>query len=402
MKVEKAMKILQVNNVYGEKSTGKITQVIHEALQKKGYESIVVYGRGQRTNAKGVLRLCPEWYGKWNGFIARLTGLPYGGCLLSTLRLQRIIQKGNFDVVHLQCINGSFVNIYRLIRWLKKKKIKTVVSLHAEFMYTANCGHAFECDQWRNGCKKCPNIKRANRSYLFDRAHASWQKMKKAFSGLEEHGIVCPVSPWTEERAKQSAMLEGFSFQTVYNGLDTEVFCWENTKKSSNMVLNVTAYFTLDQEHIKGGWYLAELAKRNPDVQFVVAGKTEEKRELPANLILLGKCEDQRKLAELYRRAKLTMIVSRRETYSMPCAESLCCGTPVVGFKAGAPEKISLPNYSAFTEFSNIDALEKMMRQWLDKQVLSPEQISLEAQKAYSAQTMVDAFENIYRRLLWN
>ena len=86
----------------------------------------------------------------------------------------------------------------------------------------------------------------------------------------------------------------------------------------------------------------------------------------------------------------------------MPCAESLCCGTPVVGFKAGAPEKISLPNYSAFTEFSNIDALEKMMRQWLDKQVLSPEQISLEAQKAYSAQTMVDAFENIYRRLLWN
>jgi hypothetical protein len=128
------VKILQVNNVYGEKSTGKITQELHHGLLDRGQDSIVVFGRGKNTNDPGVIRLCPDWYGKLNSLVSRITGLPYGGCVWSTWRLQRIIRREKPDVVHLQCINGNFVNIYRLIAWLKKKKIKTVVGLHAEFM----------------------------------------------------------------------------------------------------------------------------------------------------------------------------------------------------------------------------------------------------------------------------
>ena len=88
------MKILQVNNVYGEKSTGKLTKLLHDGLLREGHESLVVYGRGRPVREKGVIRLCPDWYGKMNSLLSRITGMPYGGCLLSTWRLMGIIRRG--------------------------------------------------------------------------------------------------------------------------------------------------------------------------------------------------------------------------------------------------------------------------------------------------------------------
>ncbi len=396
------MKVLQVNNVYGEKSTGKITKVIHDGLRSAGHESLVIYGRGKDTNDPCVIRLCPDWYCKVNNLLSRFTGMMYGGCLLSTARAKRIIRREKPDVVHLQCINGYFVNIYSLIRWLKKKKIKTVVSLHAEFMYTANCGHAFACDQWIHGCKRCPDKRKATKSLFFDHTGRSWQAMKAAFNGFENDCVICPVSPWTEDRARQSDILRDFRFVTVFNGVDAEnTFCCPDPAlQRENMVLHVTAHFKNDRDHAKGGWYLAELARRLPDTQFLVAGRAEDSADLPENLKLLGVIADQQELAQLYRRAKLSVLVSRKETFSMPCAESLCCGTPVVGFKAGAPEQIALDSYSDFAEFGDLDGLERFVRKWLAKEDLDYGEIAKQGRQAYSAETMVRSFTEVYRSLL--
>lgn len=398
------MKILQVNNVYGEKSTGKITQVIHQGLLRAGHESVVVYGRGKDAHEEGVIRLCPEWYGKINGLRARLTGIKYGGCALSTMRLFHIIRREKPDVVHLQCINGNFVNIYSLIGWLKKHRIRTVVSLHAEFMHTANCGHALDCTQWQHGCGKCPNVKRATRSLFFDRTGESWRRMKEAFAGFEEDAVICPVSPWTEIRAKQSDIMKDFRFRTVYNGIDTDhIFHLQGKKREKdNIVLNVTAYHSSEKEHLKGGWYLRELARRMPEVTFLVAGKAGQIPDLPENMKLLGVISDQQELAELYRNARLSILVSKRETFSMPCAESLCCGTPVVGFRAGAPEMISLPEYSEFVQQGDLPGLEEVVRKWLSRTDLDAAEISEAAKRTYSAETMVQNLLDVYGSLLWN
>ena len=41
------------------------------------------------------------------------------------------------------------------------------------------------------------------------------------------------------------------------------------------------------------------------------------------------------RLAEYYSLVDVTVITSFHETFSMVVAESLSCGTPIVGFKAG-------------------------------------------------------------------
>ena len=80
----------------------------------------------------------------------------------------------------------------------------------------------------------------------------------------------------------------------------------------------------------------------------------------------------------------------------MPTAESLCCGTPVLGFEAGGPESIALEKYSAFVPYGDLDALQKqvfiMLRNAYDKK-----QISYKAREYYSRETMLLRYLKQYK-----
>jgi glycosyltransferase involved in cell wall biosynthesis len=198
-------------------------------------------------------------------------------------------------------------------------------------------------------------------------------------------------------------ILGSFPFQTVLNGVDTSVFFREKDHASKeNTVLSVTAHFSPERDHHKGGWYLIQLAKRMPEVTFLVAGKADAVEDLPENLQLLGEIRDQKELARLYREAKVSLVTGRRDTFSMPCAESLCCGTPVVGFEAGAPEQISLPVYSAFAPYGDLPKLEALLRHWLERYDLDRRTLAETACRTYSTQTMVRNFMEVYGRSQWN
>lgn len=402
------MKILQVNCVYKKGSTGKITYDIHSELLKQGIESVVCYGRGEKINEPHVYKTCGEVYSKINHLLSEFTGVMYGGCFFSTNKLIKIIKKEKPDVVHLQCINGYFVNIYRLVSWLKKHDIKTVLTLHAEFMYTANCGYALDCDKWQTGCGHCPRLKQETKSFLIDGTHKSWMKMKKAFDGFNDNLVVTSVSPWLMERTKLSPILNDKKHEVVLNGVNTDVFHFYDTAElRSQMGLNgvkvifhATPSFDDNINNIKGGYYVLKLAEKMLDenVKFVVAGDYPDGLKVPSNVILLGKVSDQELLAKYYSMADVTLLTSKKETFSMVTAESLCCGTPVVGFKAGAPEQISIPEYSSFVDFGNID----LLREEVKKKILSNiliDKLILEANKKYSKNKMVVDYVGVYNEL---
>ena len=88
------MKILQINCVYGTGSTGRLTQAIHTRLLAEGVKSVVCCGRGPRSTDPHVHKVCGELYAKAQHAEADLTGLVYGGCVLSTARLLHILRRG--------------------------------------------------------------------------------------------------------------------------------------------------------------------------------------------------------------------------------------------------------------------------------------------------------------------
>ncbi len=403
------MKILQVNCVYNKGSTGKIVADVHTALKEKGVESLVCYGRGEQIREADVIKTCGELYSNMNHFLTYINGVMYGGCFFSTNRLISVIKKEKPDIVHLHCINGYFVNIYRLVSWLKNNHIKTVLTLHAEFMYTANCGHAFECEKWKTGCGNCPRFKAETKSLFFDRTHISWGKMAKAFQGFDKDLIVTSVSPWLMQRAKQSTILGDKKHTVVLNGLETSVFHYTDPKSlrekhgltDEKIIFHATPNFNLDPNHIKGGYYVNALATQLADrnVKVIVAGPYPENIQVADNVILLGKVSDQAVLAQYYSLADVTLLASKKETFSMVTAESLACGTPVVGFEAGGPEQITIPEYSEFVSYGDLDALrcaaEKQLSGKYDETMIS----QLAAQK-YSREKMTKDYYAVYLRLL--
>lgn len=404
------MKVLQVNSVYDFGSTGKITADIHRLLPQYGVDSVVCYGRRGKTEDSNVYRICDDFYSHIEHFRANITGIMYGGCEISTQRLIRIIEREKPDVVHLQCLNNYFVNIYKLIEWLKINHVPTVLTLHAEFMYTGGCGHSIDCNQWstREGCGHsiCPRYRSELKSLFGDCSSYMWHRMKKAFDSFDEGLIIASVSPWLMERAARAPILANKQHCVIYNGLDTNVFKpydgadlrAKHHCENKKVVFHATPAFSSNPNHLKGGYYVIELAKRLPDVCFIVAGQAAGELNVPPNLILLGKLDSQELLARYYSMADATVLTSKRETFSMVCAESLCCGTPVVGFKAGAPEQIALSAYSAFCEFGQIDDMVKLVREFEKKQ-FDKDIIADLAQKQYSTERMVKQYLKIYHKV---
>lgn len=402
------MKIVQINNLYDDGSTGRITADIHNGLLKAGFDSVVFYGRGRISSVPKVYKICSEFYSKINNLWSRVTGIMYGGCYFSTRKLEKLIERESPDIVHIQCINGYFVNIYNLLNYLKKRNLKVVVTLHAEFMYTANCGHSYECQKWLTGCGHCSSYKTITKSFYFDSTNKSWYKMHNAFKGFGDNIIICSVSPWLKGRACISPFLSNFRHEVVLNGIDTSVFHYieSNTLKNDiglstwgKVILHVTPEFSPDKYHLKGGCYVMEIAKKLPQILFLVVGPTFEKFEVPANVRILGKITDKKKLASLYSLADFTLLTSKRETFSLVCAESLCCGTRVVGFKAGAPEQIALQEYSRWFEYGDIDKVANYLMSAIehdvDKCVIS--KIAIEK---YAKEQMINNYIDIYKRML--
>ena len=399
------MKVMQINCVYKKGSTGKIMYDIHTELKKRGIESVICYGRGEKIEEENVYKTSSEILAKFNNVKSRFTGMPYNGSFFATNKLLKIIKKEKPDVVHLHCINGYFVNIYRLLKLLKRNKFPTVVTHHAEFFFTGNCGHSYECEKWKTGCGNCPSVKKAVNSYYFDFTKKNYSLMKRAFSGFSN---ICSVSvsKWLEDRTYKSPIFENLPHTTVLNGLDADIFHPQSgalelkqklgISNDKKVILHVTASFASE---VKGGKYVIELAKRIGDkAVIVVVGNRETPTDLPQNIIAVGRVENQTELARYYTMADLAVITGKRETFSMPIAESLCCGTPSVGFRAGGPEAIAIKEYTEFADFADIDALTEIAVKWLDKKS-EFKNISEDAISKYKKEKMVQEYIDIYYKL---
>ncbi|MBQ4037602.1 MAG: glycosyltransferase [Clostridia bacterium] len=405
------MKILHVNCL-DTGSTGKIISSISRFMALEKHESVLCAATclgEEKSFLKCYRTSLPKEQGIYRR-ISFLLGLRYGFAPFSTRRILRIIKNERPDVVHLHSINCNMVNIYALLRFLKHRSIPTVVTNHAEFLYTGSCSHAGECTGFLANCGNCPHLFEAAESKLFDRTATAHEKMKIAFDGFDRLAIVS-VSPWVKERASASSIMKSLSHRVILNGVDTDVFCPRSAKYSdehygipagAKVVFHATASFTDRKGDPKGGEHVLAMARRfaSQNVVFLVAGRHSISNELPKNVRLLGEIRDQEELAGLYSRADLTLVTSFRETFSMPVAESLCCGTPVVGFCAGGPESIALSAFSAFCPFGDEEALYGLTESWLPfKSTDRAGSIVSAAVEYYSSERMAKEYYELYQSL---
>jgi len=224
--------------------------------------------------------------------------------------------------------------------------------------------------------------------------------------------VMVSVSPWVAERAAQSPITAGLAQKTVLNGVNTEIFrprdaaelrAKHGLDESTRVILHVTSNFSDSENDIKGGRYLIELARQteNENTVIFVAGNREIDFELPKNIIPLGRIADQNLLASYYSLADLTVLTSKRETFGMAVAESLCCGTPVAAFRSGGSESIAIDEFCRFADFADLDGLAAAANELLNKEKNRSEISRLAAEK-YDSKVMAEGYADIYKNMLRN
>lgn len=402
------MRILQINCVYGKGSTGKITKDIHLALLEKGIESFVCYGRGGTVVDKNVFMIATDFSSRVRKVISAIDGMPYRFTSWTNRKLEKEIIDIHPDIVHLQCINGYFIDIYRILEFLKSKKLPTVLTLHAEFMYTGGCGYALDCNQWVHGCQKCRRLKSGLGVIGFDNVKGNYLKMQHAINDFDKLTIV-GVSEWISERARKSKIMSDCKIITIHNGIDTmNVFHpmdTQNIRKKYNIaedkkiVLSVVPNLSSE---LKGGKIMKDLAHEMEaeNYLFVIVGAKEEVGDKTDNLFVIPYIESQSELAEIYSMADVFVMGSKMDNYPTVCIEANSCGTPVVGFDVGGVSETIYPDMGCTVSYGNIDLLKMKIHEWINKKNSIPPTVRSGAISRNSKERMVEDYMSVYYGIL--
>lgn len=361
------MKVLQINTVYGEGSTGKIVRDIHDICVGAGIDCLSAYRcrkKGAAEYADTVTISSPA-DSRWHGFLARLT--MFKGCFsfFHTLAFLRRVKKYSPDVIHLHNLHGSYVNLPLLFRYIKRNNIPVVWTLHDCWAFTAICSHfaVSGCGRWQSGCGSCPVRHELSLSPC-DNTRLVWRLKKKWFTGMKNAVVVTP-SEWLACLAKQSFLGE-YDVRVINNGIDTSVFKptgsdfrKRNGLEDKYIVLGVA----FDWDHRKGLDVVIRLASELPDDYRIVLVGTNDATDarLPANVLSVHRTSDRRELAAIYTCADIFINPTREDTFPTVNIEAIACGTPVVTFRTGGSPEMLDGTCGAVVEKDDTEALKNMI-----------------------------------------
>lgn len=360
------MKVLQINAVYGSGSTGTIVQDIQKCCDISGIECYVAYASSSLKSVPNGYRIGNFFSNKLHALLCRISGRQGYFSFLPTLLFLRWLNSLNPDIVHLHNLHSNFINLNILLRYLARKKIRTIITLHDCWFFTGGCFHyaAIECDKWMKGCGDCPKRLMDTPAYLYDASARIWADRKKYFNAIEQLDIV-GVSKWISNEASK-----GFNCSrrilTIYNGVNRNIF--KPTSSDLRIRLQLNEKFVLLGPASK---WLSQINKKvldyfvtnmDKDMVLVLFGVENWDFDLPNNIVQYGFTKDKKELAALYSMADVFVNCSREDTLSFINLEAQSCGTPVVSFsETGIAETVDKKSGYITTGWSEEDLFNGVM-----------------------------------------
>ena len=287
------------------------------------------------------------------------------------------------DVLHLHNIHNSFINLPMLFRFIKRKKVRVVWTLHDCWSFTGHCPHfdMIGCDQWREACCRCPQYKDYPKSWV-DNARMMHRKKKKWFTSVQNMTIITP-SQWLADLAKQS-FLNQYPIRVVHNGIDLSVFRpiestfrKEHRLEDKFLILGVAFGWS----YRKGLDIFIELAHRLDESYCIVLVGTDEAvdQQLPCNVVSIHRTKNQVQLAEIYSAADVLINPTREDTFPTVNLESLACGTPVITFNTGGSPECIDHNCGSIVSKNDVEKLLREIERIREERPFNSEAIRLKA-----------------------
>lgn len=402
------MKVAIFNTFIEGTSTGKIASGLYQKLKKDGHQCKILYGGGRKSANPDFIKIANDQDIRLSWFHNQISGVHGEFAPFVNRRVRRILEDFHPDIVQLYNLHYYYLDMYWLFDYLKKNGYDTVYSMLDEYPYLGYCCYAFECDQFKTGCRNC-NYKQFRNTYprniWKNGAEKTIQLKKNAYDNFRNLIFVAPE--WVIGRAKESYLLKDKKMEVVDEFVDNEnIFVPRDSSKLKRKLgipadhiifLNVAP--SGDQR--KGVSYYINLANRMKDEKytFVHVGYQGDTSGLPSHFIPIPFVADQVELATYYSMADLFICTSIADTMPNVCLDALSCGTPVLGFHVtGIPYVADAP-LGKFVETGDIDALEDIALQTVKKTDVIQEACRKYAVNRYSPQIYYQKMLSIYKKM---
>ncbi|WP_165173119.1 glycosyltransferase [Adlercreutzia sp. ZJ242] len=332
------LRYVHVNSVPNG-STGGIMLRLHRELLERGVESFACWGRGRAAESEHEFNFGSKPELCLDVLQTRLDGRAGFRSRAATRRLLKKLGEIDPDVVHLHNLHGYYVNVEILFGWLANHHCQVRWTLHDCWAFTGHCAYFTyaKCAQWRFRCayeEPCPQLDTYPRTLSKRSCARSFEDKRRVFNLLppDRMTLITP-SHWLEGLVKQS-FLSKYPVEVRRNTVDASVFRPTPSDFRERhgigdrfMVLGVASTWG----ERKGLGDFVRLANELDDRYAVVLVGLSKKqiRQLPKQVVGIGRTESCEELASAYTAADLHVQPSAEETYGMTVAEAVACGTPV-------------------------------------------------------------------------
>ena len=342
------MKLLQINSVFGQGSTGGMAADIEREASARGHSVLSAYGRGRppSENPSALYRIGSDLDVLLHGAASRLWD---GQGLASNRATAAFLRKADAfapDAVWLHNLHGYYINFPLLFDWIKSREtLRVFWTLHDCWPFTGHCSHfaSAGCDEWKRGCARCPQKTAYPKCLVFSNSARNYELKKKFFSGVRDLTVIVP-SEWMKNLAEQS-FLGAYPMRVVSCRADPAAFRptpsdfrIRHGLEGKKIILGVSAVW----DDTKGLSDLIALSRLlGSDHAVVLVGVPDKlARSLPSSVTALPPVHDRRALAAAYSAADVFVNPSRQESFGMTTLEAMLCGTPAVVYKGTACEEV--------------------------------------------------------------
>jgi len=324
---------------------------LHRSLRELGWDSdmLVVHRRSADSRVHAHTR-AGEWLA-WSVYAAeRATGLQG---LLSPLALGLPLRRcfRDAEVVHWQIVYPHYVAL-PLVPSLARRR-PTVWTLHDPWATTGHCVHPLDCERWRTGCGRCPDLHRTYAVWS-DRTALVWKAKRRAFRHAPLTLVVS--SRWMRERAAASPLLSHLPCHVIPFGLDLATWCPRDRRVCREHLgippeAKVVAFrMAAGEKHrrAKGVPWLIEALLRLPPgaaTDLIVFQDRGQLESLAGRYRIheLGWVHDESHMARALAAADVFVMPSLAESFGLMALESMACGTRVIASEGTATVELVRP-----------------------------------------------------------